>query len=190
MNKIIFLDIDGVLNNLNHFKKINMGKASYTSVDKNCVKYLNYILDEDTQVVISSTWRLGDDSVYDICKKSLSDAGFIGNIHKDWRTKWLFKEDGIIPLPRGNEILEWLSRHPEITNFVCLDDDDDFTKECNLVKTCSNAGLTFIDALKAKAVLGDELSKKFILNIEKSKTDTKIKGIISFINNQTLYQKD
>lgn len=49
---------------------------------------------------------------------------FDGHFHFDWRTKNIRSDER-----RGGEVKEWLSRHPEVVDYVILDDDRDFTAE-------------------------------------------------------------
>ena len=45
---------------------------------------------------------------------------------------------------RGTEVQEWLDRHPEVTEYVIVDDVDDFffTQYPRLVKTDESKGFT------------------------------------------------
>ena len=71
--------------------------------------------------VISSSWRIGETS--DRLGAYLDLAGFVTNTYPvDPITKRLGKD-------RGEEIAEWLSRHPDITEYAIIDDDCDFNEE-------------------------------------------------------------
>ena len=55
---------------------------------------------------------------------------------------------------RGTEIKEWMEKHPEVTSFVILDDDDDMEPFKNrLVQTDMRFGLSELDANKAISLL-------------------------------------
>ena len=72
MGKIIFLDIDGVLNSESYFKNKIAGV-----IDPECVRRLNRIIKEtDADIVISSSWKLSPSSVY----AEFNDVGIEGNI--------------------------------------------------------------------------------------------------------------
>lgn len=138
--KVLFLDIDGVLNN---FKDRNFGEQLSPS---SCAS-LNRIVEQvpDLKIVISSAWRLwGTDYMADLLEKNgVKDAkelviGCTGN------------EQGI----RGFQIQCWLDRNYKVTNFVILDDESDMGPlVTNLVKTNGFVGLTTADADKAIKVL-------------------------------------
>jgi hypothetical protein len=102
--KIIFLDIDGVLNNYN-----TLGER--LSWESDSVKILKRIIKETgAKVVLSSTWRKL--KIYrDIIKNDMK-INYIG------KTPVLWKK-------RGIEIQEWLDENPGVEKFVILDDDSD-----------------------------------------------------------------
>jgi len=110
--KIIFLDIDGVLNDApTILEKENDLPA------KNHLECLKQIVDATgAQIVLSSTWRLFPQSRNDV-KNALRNVGleFVD------RTKELHDRD--------KEIREWLSRHPEVESYVILDDENEFSNE-------------------------------------------------------------
>lgn len=146
---IIFLDIDGVLNSYNtispdisngikalHFDEISFNWFLMTLKDIKNIK-----------VVISSTWRLGSDtldSFFEFCDKM--DASRMRElepfIHEDWRTKRL----RIYGSMRGDEVKEWLNRHKkEINKYIILDDDSDFYKNQPLLKIDGCVGYGFLE---------------------------------------------
>ena len=117
--KVVFLDIDGVLND------------AFTTADlmddlpkKEHLDCLKAIIDAtDAKIVLSSTWRLFPSARNDV-KNALRNVGleFID------KTKEL--------RDRASEIQEWLSRHPEVEKFVILDDEEISGKfPDNLVQT-------------------------------------------------------
>lgn len=148
---IIFLDIDGVLVttrsflSANGFNSVNPEKPVMTFERKHqfdpigCGILLRIIKEFDVKVVISSTWRFnavmsevvqkGDEehkfknSLY----VNLKNGGLLPFVHTDWRTIDLhrFNEEKV----RGDEIKEWLTRHPEVTNYAIIDDDSDMLDE-------------------------------------------------------------
>lgn len=121
--KILFLDIDGV---------VNMGRkpgVGFNWADEKCVQLLNDVLRETgAKVVISSSWRVGSE-LQELANHFKNHFGikadFIGmtpviNLEVD-------DEEFTTSAPRAMEIRDWLNRHPEITNFAVIDDMDIFT---------------------------------------------------------------
>lgn len=147
-NKVIFLDIDGVICTLRaHLAFVN--RPGVLDVwDPTGVAMVKRLCDDhDCKIVCISTWRLYDDCISAFEKRDLKQY-----LHEDWRTKDL-RDGSVNGLNRGNEVAEWLSRHQEVTKYIILDDDTDFleTQKPFQVKTDSQDGLSaknFIDADK------------------------------------------
>lgn len=124
--RTIFLDIDGVLNDDNTCLKERTPEG-YAGVESKYIKVLKYIVDKTgAEIVLSSDWRAewhhngkhGEDMRY-LCKK-LSDEGLtIAD-----KTPGNVKGKGFSG--RGLEIAKYLKDHPEITDYVILDDNDFF----------------------------------------------------------------
>lgn len=149
--KIIFLDIDGVLNSTESMKR-NLSFGRFADLpDEKLVFNLNKIGEEfgnDLKIVISSTWRLG--SKLSDLNRMLFQSGV--KIEAISMTPILH----ISRVPRGREIKKWLEEHKnlEIKSFVILDDDSDMGDlKKYLVKTDPNVGLTIDDAKKAIKIL-------------------------------------
>lgn len=138
--KVLFLDVDGVLNNY-HMR--NFGEAfSQPSCDA-----LNTILERvpDLKIVISSAWRIwGREYMQKILVKngvSLSQGKVIDITGQ---------EQGI----RGYQIQCWLDRNPGVTKFAILDDETDMGPLLDrLVKTNGYVGLTSAEADKVVDLL-------------------------------------
>lgn len=115
--KVIFLDIDGVLNHV-HTQERHRGCIGINPV---FVARLNEITDRtDAKLVISSTWRLdGWDEVTD----ALREAGVTGEIIG--MTPRLPPRETFVSALRGDEIQAWLDDFGPIDRFVILDDDSD-----------------------------------------------------------------
>jgi len=153
--KLIFLDIDGVLNSERHAKKMHEQGVTdtYNEFDPECVAALNRICDESGAVcVLSSTWRL-----------SWSLPGMLEHLRKFGFTGELVDKTPITSKERGFEIAMCLGhfhRHgPEVESFVILDDDSDMEHLLPfLVKTSFKTGLSEEDADKAIKMLEDEVS--------------------------------
>ena len=126
--KVLFLDIDGVLNHEKHYNWLhNTDEATplqrvhpYTEFNPKSVKELNRILDEtDAKLVISSSWRFdGIPLLTNIFKH-------VGIYHKIYDITPSLANIYNTTLCRGKEIDKWLSEHPEVTRYAILDDDTD-----------------------------------------------------------------
>lgn len=159
--RVIFLDIDGVLNSVSSFiynNRLNLlgltKTFSYESMCPIACSNLQYVLEEcpDTKLVISSTWRKYNtlEELKDKFQKNLiSSDRVIGVTPVD--------QDGY----RGTEIQSYLDCNPEVTTFVILDDDQDMKPYMNkLVRVDSKNGFTFIDAEKLIQKLGEDNGKE------------------------------
>ena len=107
--KILFLDVDGVLNNLNLLEK-----SGWMAVGENQVDHLKIIIDlTGAEIVLSSTWRLHPDHNH-VLRNILSKKGMeiIGETDN-------FGQFDL----RAKEINSWLDEHPEVQKFAILDDN-------------------------------------------------------------------
>lgn len=105
--KVLFLDIDGVVNCQNTFDNL---KDKVIPLDKYmCFLVGKILLDTDCQLVLSSSWRGYKDGEKEIERR-------IGKIYD--RTPYK-------PGVRGNEIQAWLDGHLDVTKYAILDDDSD-----------------------------------------------------------------
>lgn len=133
--KIIFLDLDGVLNSVNYFKSL-AGKNILPDdrLDPDAVALLNKIIKAtDAKIVISSSWRLGKNitQLQDVFNKHSVMGTIIGLTSDDYNL-------------RGIQIQQWIDNSDfTIDSFIILDDDNDMCHLNNhLVKTCVKDGLT------------------------------------------------
>lgn len=140
--KIIFLDVDGVLNFKNSSSKVEDEKANL----------LRKIVEETgAQIVLSSDWRYWwntDDKDFAMLKRKLAEHG-MDIISKTPTTKHGY---------RGAEIHQWLSewQGEEIEKFVILDDQNDMKPHMDrLVRTDFNCGLTEKDVKIAVKLLNE-----------------------------------
>lgn len=136
--KVIFLDFDGVLN------VIPQGHDDFGGIfHPEFVENLGKILEETgAKLVISSTWRhMGLIKLNEMWKHRGYPGEIIG-ITPDlrWRTRPDKLETNEEEYSRGDEIESWLNLHPEVTNYVILDDDNDMLKsqKNNFVRTFDN----------------------------------------------------
>lgn len=147
--KVLFLDIDGVLNSdtfyLNRPKEIKHLPYPLSEFDPACVARLNRILDETkARLVVSSSWRHDT-----FINRVLERAGI--------KTKvWDITPYGM-GKPRGHEIKKFLSEHPNIENYVILDDVANMLPEqqSHFVQTKYYYGLTDEDMEKAINILNN-----------------------------------
>jgi hypothetical protein len=164
--KVIFLDIDGVLNSQLYYEKIH-DDASYDpndgfgghlhDIDPQAVSFLNDLVNKtDSCIVISSTWR-GSKSL-DYLRTILKKRGL---------EKW----DNVIGVTphcghdcvRGNEILKWVKDNKELLkkdyydfdSYVILDDDSDmlYWQRENFLLVDGYVGLTPNVCYKAVHIL-------------------------------------
>lgn len=122
--KVIFLDIDGVLNSKN---TPNPRQFPYV-VDPKLLKRLKRLLERTgAKVVLSSTWR------YD-------PAGIFSAKH--WGVPFVDVIPDIPKKARRDEILMWLKHHPKVKRFVVIDDEDDELDQLPLFQPSASTGLT------------------------------------------------
>ena len=154
--KIIFLDIDGVLN-CSESKSECLG---YTGIDTVRLKRLKRIIEETNgKIILISTWK--EQWYKELFNKGLQDelANYLDRKFKRERLSILDKTIDI-DNSRGKGILQALSRY-NAEQFIVLDDEAFDYKELNLlphlVKTeYSNGGLTEELANKIIALLKGE----------------------------------
>ena len=164
MMKVIFLDIDGVLNTQDWHGRMTKDtpRDEFGWVfDPVAVENLGHVVKETgASIIISSSWKfLGlaklremwkirnlPGTILDITPNTVSDEVLL-NANLDEM------ELGVC---RGNEIKEWLSKHKgEVSNYVIIDDFDDLLPEQDdhVVLTDTLIGITEFDAEKAIAIL-------------------------------------
>lgn len=145
MTKVLFLDVDGVLNN-------TASLAEGVDLLPEKVLLIRHICEQaGASIVISSTWRILFDR--QTLHEFLRRLG-LRNINVIDYTPQL--RSGI----RGDEIKHWLDNHPDVTNFVIIDDDSDMLDEQMpfFVKTHHSIGITTRDAKKAIKILQGDTS--------------------------------
>jgi hypothetical protein len=119
--RILFLDVDGVLNHREVFVP-----GDPAPLCRDALAQLKRVVDETScRIVLSSTWR-GVPRLVD----RLPDDLVRNHFHGDWRTieirHGITKGGVYLPTKRGEEVDEWLGRHPEIERYAIVDDDSDF----------------------------------------------------------------
>ena len=175
--KVLFLDIDGVLNSQNwfgymqycikndmynrvlNFVEINDEhiKRKLSMIDDRAIVNLNRIV-EDTgcKVVLSSSWRSSRESDNALTEYILKLKGFKYDLYGVTPRIWV-KEFGT---QRGEEIQVWMNKESEkneIESFVILDDDSDMLPEQmnNFVHVDGQVGLIDKDVFAAIEILNN-----------------------------------
>jgi len=164
--KIVFLDIDGVLNHcLTPCPSPTSGEPLPIPIEPACMARLNRLIAETgAKIVISSSWRLF--ARWQDLGPALVRHGLVADVIGEtpdlvnnaiWLDRWRTREGGRFTyerLERGWEIREWLAAHPEVTAFVILDDCSDMDElKPWLVLTHPNDGLDDPDVERAKWLL-------------------------------------
>jgi hypothetical protein len=122
--KVIFLDIDGVLNTT---ETHNPRGFPYV-VEQHLVERFNRLVDQTgAAVVLISTWRL--DPI------GLLAARHFGVTITDCTPDTPDQ-------PRADEITSWLRDHPEVTRFAVVDDTQDGFENLPFFQTDRTRGLT------------------------------------------------
>lgn len=109
MIKVLFLDIDGVVNKRENFNPTN--KDTLYPLDSYCTFLVGRIqLQTNCKVVLSSSWRHNEEAVDQVSKRVIE----LLDITPTSRNY------------RGDEVQMWLDKHPEVDKYAILDDDIDF----------------------------------------------------------------
>ena len=174
MEKIIFLDIDGVLNSndwyvrrKDHYEMDAVeNQYPFYEFDPEAINRLNAIIElTNAKVVVSSSWRHGR-SVEEL-QMILDTVGFVGEVID--KTVHFGGIDGYT-IPRGCEIEHWLEKKgfqrinwsiekqqmyidkSQVKNYIILDDDSDmlYTQKEHFIHTSWKSGLT--DELMHKSI--------------------------------------
>ena len=167
--KVIFLDIDGVLNSENSLMEDD-------SLEEDLILNLKEIIkNTKAEIILSSSWRV----LFNSLRRLMDRLGKVGlhisgltpdgvswkwienqNLkpsakYRDTYTNWEGKKIDITT-DRGAEIFKWLSDHKEVETFVILDDEDFDIKNYfpnELIKTNFKTGLSKEDVKKAINIL-------------------------------------
>lgn len=151
-HRILFLDIDGVLNSEEYFKNCNNSRENFSRFDPSSVSLIKSLIEEfSLKIVISSTWRYGavDRLMHELKKNKLLD-----NLYHDWFTPVIH------PAHRGTEVKLWLDLHPEVSDYVIIDDDNNILEEQknNYVKTSLHLGMNNEHYNRVRAIFSNVMS--------------------------------
>lgn len=123
MSKVLFLDIDGVLLPGRAYLLPNQTKPMVTTFDPCAVAMLNEACRKQKRKIVLHTswirtgfWKIGEDGpgdVHDHCvEQGVNPDLFHEDLYCD-RDLWY----------RYDRVSEWLSRHPEVDDFLIVDDE-------------------------------------------------------------------
>jgi hypothetical protein len=136
--KLLFLDVDGVLNNL---EVLSACRSSDPLGDTHLKLLKILVAATDCNIVISSTWRLFPESL-----ESLKIA-----FEEHEIPLWIGCTPVLQGVPRSQEILSWLKSNLSVDSIaVGIDDDEDIdigedhglSVKFKPIKTCFDHGLT------------------------------------------------
>jgi hypothetical protein len=141
--KVLFLDIDGVLNCESTKEKVG-GNGPYRSMHGLDTRLLKLFLDwlrahPEVMVVLSSTWRLEPEMVVIIDRAGIPLVSATRNLRN-----------------RREEIDDFLRRGPGITHYAILDDIAQFSaaQQPHFVQTSYVHGLRDKDLRRVEGILG------------------------------------
>lgn len=150
--KILFLDIDGVLNSTRSAVAfggypMNVEKPHMERFDHVAVALIKKICkDTGAKIVLSSVWRLYEGHM------NMANALHLPIIDST--------PEKLTAL-RGEEIAMWLRDHPEVEKYVIIDDDSDMLEDQMpyFVQTSHLNGFLYQDYLKALEILKPQQEK-------------------------------
>lgn len=126
--KVIFLDIDGVLNNYDLVRSYG-----FDYMDRSLVALLATVVrDTGAEIVLSSFWRLDPKDKF-LVDLALKEFGM-----------FLCDKTPILPGLRANEIASWLDANTQVEKYAILDESDDagVGLEHSFFQTSAEIGLT------------------------------------------------
>ena len=149
-NKIIFLDVDGVLNSARDGFSIDLETDIHLKLLKQLVKETN------ANIVLSSSWKIGFGCSFSLSNTLISRLKEHGLSILDITPE---REDG----NRILEIKEWISKNP-VKNILILDDEEFDIRNIfpnNFVKINNEIGLQEKDVKKGIKILNNDFFERF-----------------------------
>lgn len=148
--KVIFLDIDGVLNSDEYIDRAKNTQGIERHIDIDKVKLLKKAIDETgAKTVLTSSWR------------NSNDIGPLRELLAKYEI--YFDVTPFINWERGLEIKQWLLEHNRVEDYIILDDEiyDSFDKEMlrHLVEVSDANGRGLGEGLTQKDI--DTIIKRF-----------------------------
>ncbi len=166
MGKVVFLDIDGVLNTKWWYTQMDRNtpkdKFGY-AFDPRSVANLKKIVDETgADIVISSSWKsLGLSELEEMWQDRRLPGRLIGITPNSVSDEMLLNADldhmELFSI-RGVEIREWLDIHGKnVSHYVIIDDMDNFLpkQQSHFVQTNPEVGITESDVKKIIRILNN-----------------------------------
>lgn len=146
MNKILFLDIDGVMKPSRVYWDQSLANDRDGGFDPLAVAVVNRICDRTEAVIVFNTvWNLlGHDRLLAIAKQQ----GITADIHQDCVTAYPRCK------VRLRAIMDWINEHPEIVTWAVLDDYPLDHKHAITVD--GENGISVEDYRRVTALLGNE----------------------------------
>ena len=144
--KIIFMDVDGVLNYTQwYYSDRNPGNlyGQEGDIDPECVARILKVCEvTGAKIVLSSDWRVNKSAI-----SRLERAGFPKGLICDQTPEliWNCLNSHTESYSRGREIDMWLNEHPDTYDYVIIDDREDFSdeqKRLHFVHVNSDIGFT------------------------------------------------
>ena len=162
--KVLFLDIDGVLNCMyptpsDDHEWIDLEEWRYGFNPELVAKLRFVIANTNCKIVVSSSWRhhtnyapyQHDRNWRDVLSEKLRrprEEVFAGETGHDEKGR------------RGVEILQWLSEHPKVDSYCVVDDEivdiEPYVDKDKIVKTDMKCGLTIEDTRRIIDVLNNK----------------------------------
>lgn len=165
--KVIFLDIDGVLNSerlmdrrLSEGIEYDCDEELYHNIDEIEVERLaNFCEEYNVKIVLSSSWRCWnlEDTIEDLSHPRYKYIHpIIKYIVGVTPRLYVEKPNGVLDhLDRGCEIQKYLDMHNDIEEYIIIDDDSDMLEEQmnNFLQTDFSIGLQKSDYVEIKRIL-------------------------------------
>lgn len=135
-HKVLFLDVDGVLNSQETFFRTKNERDSLFLIDPYMALLVGRILEATgAQIVLSSSWRHHPDGIAVVERRVAKILDTTPSLPRPSGTGAEYYE-------RGKEIEAWLEKNEWVEKYAILDDDSDFMPEQPLFKTSWQTGLT------------------------------------------------
>jgi hypothetical protein len=116
--KVIFLDVDGVLNHNNAREVVRGGIIGLNSA---CLEQLSRVVhSHDAKIVLVSTWKLFTGKT---AEDSKLDGKYLITKLAEYGMSIYDKTDGPCGEGRGQGIIDYLNSHSDIESYIIIDDE-------------------------------------------------------------------
>ena len=150
--KVVFLDIDGVLNSYQYLSRTSMEDAGiYDELDPQKADLLQkLVVQTGASIVLSSSWRESFENMVPLDYVARNLLTVLKERHLS-----IYDMIPLLNGQRAEEIRQWLTCHFEVDSFVILDDENYDWKEleAHWVKTSYYAGPTEQNVQQAADIL-------------------------------------